>query len=75
MTTSLLEGSRGDIKAIGVHTSGKGWVLEMQRKITTADGVNDVDFAGFSDQSFGIGVFNNAAIAHAIKPNLVLKFE
>lgn len=75
VTTSRLEGSRGDIKAIGVHTSGKGWVLEMQRKLTTADAVNDVNFAGFTDQSFGIGVFNNASIAHAIKPNLVLKFD
>jgi hypothetical protein len=35
----------------------------------------DVDFSDLSDLPFGIGVFDNSAIAHAIKPNLIMKFE
>ncbi len=75
VTTSRLEGSRGDISAIGKHTDGKGWVLEIKRKLSTGDADVDVNFADFSDQYFGIGVFNNTGHSHAIRPNLVLKFD
>lgn len=75
VTTSRLEGSRGDITAKGVHTQGKGWVLEIKRKLETEDTEKDVSFADFSDQYFGIGVFNNTGHSHAIRPNLILKFD
>ncbi len=67
-------GSRGDISANATHT-GSGWVLEFKRALKTTDAVNDVDFSSLADQYFGCSIFNNADIAHAIKPNLVLKFK
>ena len=67
-------GSRGDISANATHT-GSGWILEFKRALKTADAVNDVDFSSLADQYFGCSIFNNADIAHAIKPNLVLKFR
>jgi hypothetical protein len=36
---------------------------------------DDVVFNASEEFPFGLAIFNNAAIAHAIKPNLVLKFE
>jgi Ethylbenzene dehydrogenase len=73
-TTEFI-GSRGDIIAKGVYT-GSGWVLEMKRKLTTADTeAQDVDFAALEDLAFGIGVFDNAGLAHGIKAGLLLKFE
>lgn len=68
-------GSRGDLMAKGVY-SGSGWVLEIKRKLKTLDTeAQDVDFSGLVDLPFGIGVFDNAGIAHGIKANLLLKFE
>lgn len=67
-------GSRGDISANAAHT-GSGWVLEFKRALKTTDDVNDVDFSSLADQYFGCSIFNNSDIAHAIKPNLVLKFQ
>lgn len=67
-------GSRGDISANATHT-GSGWVLEFKRALKTTDAVNDIDFSSLADQYFGCSIFNNADIAHAIKPNLVLKFQ
>lgn len=73
--TERATGNRGDITAIGKY-NGSGWVLEIKRKLNTGDTENvDVNFADLSDQYFGIGVFENAQIAHAIKANLVLKFK
>ena len=67
-------GSRGDITANGIHT-GSGWIVEFKRALKTADSVNDVDFSSLADQYFGCSIFDNADIAHAIKPNLLLKFQ
>jgi hypothetical protein len=73
--TEKVTGNRGDITGLFQFT-GSGWVMEISRKLKTADTENvDVDFSGLGDQYFGIGIFDNSAIAHAIKPNLVLKFE
>lgn len=67
-------GSRGDISANATHT-GSGWILEFKRALKTTDAVNDVDFSSLADQYFGCSIFDNADIAHAIKPNLLLRFE
>ena len=67
-------GSAGDITCKAVYT-GTGWILEFKRALTTADNVYDVDFASLADQYFGFAIFENAQIAHSIKPNLVLKFK
>lgn len=67
-------GSRGDISAKATYT-GSGWILEFKRALKTADAVYDVDFSSLADQYFGVGIFENSAIAHNIKPNLVLKFK
>lgn len=68
-------GSRGDITSVGVFT-GSGWVLEFKRKLNTGDTTGaDVDFSSLDDFPFGFATFNNAAIAHGIKPFLTLKFD
>jgi len=68
-------GSRGDITAVGVYT-GTGWILEFKRKLSTGDATGaDVDFSSLEDFPFGIATFNNAAIAHATRAFLTLKFE
>lgn len=73
--TEIIVGSRGDITAKGKYT-GSGWVLEMKRKLKTDDTeAQDVDFSPLEDLAFGIGVFDNAGIAHGIKAGLLLKFE
>jgi hypothetical protein len=78
--TQTLKGSRGDITSSATYT-GSGWILEFKRKLTVDSplGQNgdkqDVDFGSLADQVFGLGVFDNAAIAHAITPGLVLRFE
>ncbi|HCS20729.1 MAG TPA: hypothetical protein DIW47_09250 [Bacteroidetes bacterium] len=66
-------GGRGDVSAYGRHT-GTGWVLEISRKLNTGDD-KDVQFDVKNDYVFGIGLFENAGIAHGIKANLKLKFE
>ncbi len=69
-------GDRGDITAMAVFT-GSGWILEFSRNLTTASGVaanTDVQFDATSDYVFGIAVFDNAAIAHAINSKFTLKF-
>lgn len=72
---SAFDGSRGDITCKGVYT-GTGWRLEYKRALKTGDtDGNDVDFSSLEDQYFGFAIFENAQIAHGIKPNLVLKFE
>jgi hypothetical protein len=68
-------GNNGDITGKFKFT-GSGWVLEIQRKLNTGDTDKvDINFADLSDQYFGVGVFDNAAVAHAIKANLLLKFK
>lgn len=75
ITMSPFDGNRGDITSYSTYT-GAGWILEYKRALKTADTERkDVDFSSLADQYFGFAIFENAQIAHAIKPNLVLKFE
>jgi len=67
-------GSAGNIACKSTYT-GTGWILEFKRALKTDDSVYDVDFTSLADQYFGFAVFENAQIAHSIKPNLVLKFK
>jgi len=67
-------GSRADIISVGIYT-GNGWILEFKRKLDTGDDKLDVTFDTSKDYPFGLGIFDNAAIAHAIAPFLTLKFE
>jgi hypothetical protein len=67
-------GSMGDITCKTTYT-GTGWIMEFTRLLKTADAANDVDFSSLADQYFGFAIFENAQIAHSIKPNLLLKFQ
>ncbi|MDP3002881.1 MAG: ethylbenzene dehydrogenase-related protein [Bacteroidales bacterium] len=70
-------GDRGDISAMAIFT-GSGWILEYSRSLTTPSGIagnSDVQFDITSNYVFGIAVFDNATIAHAINPKFTLKFE
>lgn len=72
---SPMTGNRADITAKSIHT-GSGWVIEIKRALKTGDKENqDVDFSSLEDQPFGIATFERADIAHALKPNLLLKFQ
>lgn len=74
ISITAYDSSRGDIACKSTYT-GTGWVLEFKRALKTADpDRNDVDFSTFKDQYFGFAIFENAQIAHSIKPNLLLKF-
>jgi hypothetical protein len=69
-------GDRGDISARATFI-GNGWILEFSRDLNTASGASnsDVQFDVTNDYVFGIAVFDNAAIAHAINPKFVLTFS
>jgi hypothetical protein len=68
-------GNQGDIPCKAIFT-GQGWILEFKRALKTADTERqDVDFSSLDDQYFGFAIFENAQIAHSIKPNLLLKFK
>jgi len=74
VTTKAFTLGRADINIKAVHT-GTGWVCEFTRKLNTGD-ADDIAFdVNTTEVPFGLAIFNNAAIAHAIKPNLLLKFE
>jgi hypothetical protein len=78
--THTLSRSRGDITSAATYT-GMGWILEFRRKLTLDKSLGengdkqDVDFGSLNDQVFGLGVFDNAAIVHAIQLVLTLRFE
>lgn len=73
VTTKEFTEGRADIN-IKVNHTGSGWVCEVQRKLNTGD-ADDVVFDPATELDFGFAIFNNAAIAHAIKPGLKLKYE
>ena len=73
VTTKDFTLGRADLTIKAVHT-GTGWICEFTRKLDTED-ADDVVFEISKELPFGLAIFNNAAIAHAIKPNLNLKFE
>ncbi len=64
---------RGDIRIGAVHTGNK-WICEFTRKLNTND-ADDIIFDITNEVPFGLAIFNNAAIAHGIKSDLILKFE
>jgi len=66
-------GSKADISTVAVHT-GTGWIAEFSRELDTGN-TDDVKFDITKDFPFGLALFNNAAIAHEIKTNLIMKFE
>lgn len=75
ISTSVLVGSAGDISAQSIYT-GSGWVVEFKRALKTADTQKqDIDFSSLTDQYFGFAVFDNAEFQHAIKTNLLLRFQ
>lgn len=68
-------GGRSDFSATGIY-GGTGWTLEFKRLLKTPDVLKqDIDFSSLLDQPFGIAIFNSANYQHAIKPNLLLKFQ
>lgn len=70
-----LAGGADDITARAVYT-GSGWIVEMKRAIKTGDVLNqDIDFTGFKDQPFAVGIFNNCGNAHGVAANLLMKFK
>ena len=73
VTTRAFTLGRADIDIRAIHT-GTGWVCEFTRKLDTGD-EDDVVFNIEEEIAFGLAIFNNAAIAHAVKPNLNMKFE
>ena len=73
VTTKAFTEGRGDISIKAVYT-GTGWICEFTRKLNTGD-ADDVVFNVAEELDFGLAIFNNAAIAHGVKPNLKIKFE
>jgi len=73
VTTKAFTESRGDINVSAVYT-GTGWVTEFSRKLNTGHD-DDVVFDPAEELAFGLAIFDNAAIAHGIKPGLLMKFE
>jgi hypothetical protein len=71
----IYTGSRGDVTANAFYT-GSGWRILLQRKLSTGDNINDVNFISLNDQAFGIGaMFNGADNQHAIVAGLKLRFK
>ncbi len=66
-------GERADLDVKAVYT-GNGWVAEVSRKLNTGDPWDAV-FNPAEELPFGFAIFDNAAIAHGIKPGLLMKFE
>lgn len=73
VTTKDFTLGRADLTIKAVYT-GTGWICEFTRKLDTDDD-DDVVFDIAEELPFGLAIFNNSAIAHAIKPNLNLKFQ
>jgi hypothetical protein len=73
VTTKAFTLGRADISIKSIHT-GTGWICEVTRKLNTGD-EDDVVFDLAQELPFGFAIFNNAAIAHGVKPGLLMKFE
>lgn len=69
-----LEGDRGDISAQGVWKDGK-WTIEWGRKLQTGS-KTDVQYDDLSKTyAFGLAVFDNAAVRHAVSGVQKLAFQ
>lgn len=64
---------RGEVQIKSTHT-GSGWVLEIRRKLNTGD-PKDAEFVIGESMSFGLAIFNNAAIGHGMSNFLTMKIE
>ncbi|MFK5958825.1 MAG: ethylbenzene dehydrogenase-related protein [Lutibacter sp.] len=73
ITTAPFVGSRGDLLCGQTYT-GNGWILEWKRPLNTGN-ADDIAYDTTQSYQFGLGIFDNAAIAHAIKPDLTFSFE
>lgn len=73
VTISPIVGDRGDIEMAAVHT-GSGWIMEFKRKLNTGS-TRDVQFDPTKSYVFGVGIFDNSALAHAIHAKATLKFK
>lgn len=73
VTTKAFTEGRADINITAEYT-GTGWVCLVSRKLNTGD-ADDVVFAADKVIPFGFAIFDNAAIAHGVKPNLTMTFE
>lgn len=71
ITSEFTEG-RGDISIAYTYT-GTGWICEFSRALNTGDD-DDVVFDITQELDFGLAIFDNAAIAHGIKPNLKMTY-
>ena len=74
VTTTPFVGPRGDVTAYGEWKNGV-WTLEIKRALANENATQDVQFDPAKEFYFGFSIFNNAAIGHMIKTNLILKFK
>ena len=64
---------RGEVQIKSRHT-GSGWLLEIRRKLNTGD-PKDAEFVVGESMSFGLAIFNNAAIGHGMSLNKTMIIE
>ena len=64
---------RSEVQIKSRHT-GSGWLLEIRRKLVTGD-PTDAEFIVGESMSFGLAIFNNAAIGHGMSNFLTMKIE
>lgn len=64
---------RSDTQVRAKH-NGKGWQIEIKRKLNTGDPTDAVFVVG-EEMAFGLSIFNNAAIAHGMSNFKTMKIE
>ena len=64
---------RSDTQVRAKHV-GKGWQIEIKRKLNTGDPTDAVFVVG-EEIAFGLSIFNNAAIAHGMSNFKTMKIE
>ena len=64
---------RSEVRIKSRHT-GSGWVLEIRRELNTGD-PKDAEFVVGESMSFGLAIFNNAAIGHGMSNFLTMTIE
>lgn len=64
---------RSDTQVRAKHV-GSGWQIEIKRKLNTGD-PTDAVFAPGTSMPFGLAIFNNAAIGHAMSNFLTMTIE
>ena len=73
--TRPVAGDRGDWQAVGRYSGG--WTLEATRALVTGSSGKDVQWDDLNEMyDFGVAIFDNAAIAHAVSTELLqLRFD